>query len=545
MADGTPDGCDAGGDEAEASGADRVRIARRAGVVAVGTLTSRILGAVRDAVIAACFALGATDAFFVAFTIPNALRVLLGEGAVSGAFVPVFSEVREREGEERAQRYFANLAGTMLVVLATVTLVGVASAPWLVALYAGGFLDEPDRYALTVSLARWVFPYIFFMGAAALCVGALNANKRFAVPAFSPALLNVSLIAAPFIFIPWLQNIDWPAVMALVIGALIGGVLQVSALIPALRSVGLFRRPRWGWSDPYVRKSFGLMVPLLAGVGVYQLNLVLSRLFASFLPEGALSYLYYSARLVEIPQGMFALAIATAALPTISDLRSRGQDERAREVFRYGLRLALFVAIPASVALFILAEPTIAALFGRGEFGPEQVAETVRALRWQAAGIWAVASVRTVVPLFHAYNDTRSPVVGSAVNLVVFCGASLALMPTLQHEGIALAISLAAMFQLVTLLVLLARRVGPLGLGQVWGSVGRVLIASLVMGGAVYGLSFNVDWAMAGREPLLLARYVGVVLAGGLIYLLAAKLLGASELVDMSAAIRRRVRRRS
>ena len=535
---------DTGERDGTKSGATRTTIVRRAGVVAVGTLSSRILGAVRDAVIAASFAIGATDAFFVAFTVPNALRVLLGEGAVSGAFIPVFSEVREQEGEERARVFFAGLVGTMFWVLVAVTALGMLAAPGFVVVYAGGFLDDPARYELTVTLTRLVFPYIFLMGLAALGIGALNAKKRFAVPAFAPGLLNISLIVAPFAFLPVVDSLSMPAVTCLVIGALVGGVLQVLALLPTLRAVGLWVRPRWGWKDPYVRKVYRLMVPLLAGVGVYQLNLILSRLFASFLPEGSLSYLYYSARLVELPQGMFALAIASAALPTLSDLRSRGDNEEARRVFRYGLRLALFVAIPASVALLLLAEPTVMVLFGRGAFGAHEAAETARALRWQALGIWAVASVRTVVPLFHAYNDTKSPVLGSALNLVVFCGVAFALMGPLQHEGLAIAISSAAAVQLVALLWLLGRRVGPLGLGAMAGSVGRVCLATAVMGGVVWWSVRGVDWTGAGTRPALMLRYAATVLLGGAVYALAGRLVGVEEVGDVWAALTRRVRRR-
>lgn len=530
-------GDDAGG------GGERSAIARRAGLVAAGTLSSRVLGAVRDAVIAACFTRASTDAFFVAFTIPNSLRVLLGEGAVSGAFVPVFSEVRQTEGMERAQRFYAGLVGAMTVVLLIVTVAGVVLAPQLVGLYAEGFRDEPDLFDRTVSLTRVVFPYIFLIGLAALGMGALNAMKRFTAPAFAPGLLNVALIAAPFTLIPAAEHFGMSPVAALVIGALIGGVLQAGALLPSLRSVGLLRWPRFGFDDPYVRKAFGLLLPLIAGLGVYQLNVLLSRRFASFLPEGAVSYLYYGQRLVEIPQGMFALAIATATLPTLADMRSRGEDAAARKVFRYGLRLSLFVAIPSSVALSVLAEPTVAVIFGRGAFSAEAIAETARSLVWQAAGIWAVACVRTVVPLFHAYNDTRSPVVGSGVNLVVFVATSLALTAPMQHAGIALAISAAAVVQLATLIGLLRYKTGPLGLTEVADSAVRACGAAAIMGAVVWGVARAGDWPAGGNDPLNVAILTAAILVGAACYLGAARLLGAPEVAELGAALRSRVRR--
>ncbi|MGB5704193.1 MAG: murein biosynthesis integral membrane protein MurJ, partial [Polyangiales bacterium] len=305
-------------------------IVRRAGVVAAGTLTSRILGAVRDAVVAAVFALAATDAFWLAFTIPNALRVLLGEGAVSAAFVPVFTEVRERDSAARAKEFYRNLIGAMAVVLAVVSLLGVLGAPWIVKGYAWGFQRDEALFETTIALTRLLFPYIFLMGISALMMGALHASKRFAAPAFAPALLNVSLIAAALLLAPVLVEHGWPAIFALAVGALLGGALQVVAQLPALAKEGLVVRPRIGFGDIYVRKCARLMVPLLAGLGVYQLNVLLSRLFASFLPTGSVSYLYYGQRLAEIPQGMFALAIASAALPSFSDAVAHGDEEEAK-----------------------------------------------------------------------------------------------------------------------------------------------------------------------------------------------------------------------
>jgi putative peptidoglycan lipid II flippase len=523
-------------------GGEQAAIARRALIVVTGTLGSRVLGAIRDAVIAATFTLRATDAFFVAFTIPNALRVLLGEGAASGAFVPVYTEVREKEGRQRAELFYARLVGAMVLVLGAVTAAGVVAAPWLVTLYAAGY--DAERFELTVVLTRIVFPYIFLMGLAALGMGALHSEGRFAVPSFAPALLNVALIAAALGGTGLMPRAGLPAVAALAFGALVGGVLQVLAQVPILVKLGLFVRPRFGGNDPYVRKTFRLMVPLFAGLGVYQLNVLLSRLFASFLPTGAQSYLYYAQRVVEIPQGVFAFAIAAAALPSLSQMRARGDDAAVRETFGYGLRLNLFVAIPAAVALVILAEPTITVLFGRGNFDATRVSETAPALVMMAAGIWAVASVRTIVPMFHAYNDTRSPVIGSVVNLVVFVGTSLATMATLAHVGLALAITLAGGAQLVTLLVLLRRKVGPLGLRAVAKSTARILVAALPLGVVVFFIARQAHWERGGNDPQNVVVFVVAVATGSASYLLAAKLLRAPELDDTFGALVRKLRSR-
>jgi len=517
-------------------------IVRRAGIVAAGTLTSRILGAVRDAVVAAVFALGATDAFWLAFTIPNALRVLLGEGAVSAAFVPVFTEVQEQAGRARATEFFRNLVGAMMVVLSLVTLIGVVGAPWIVKAYAFGFQRDAALFDTTVALTRILFPYIFLMGCSALMMGALNARKRFAAPAFAPALLNVSLIASAFLIVPVVVAKGLPAIFALAVGALFGGALQIIAQAPALARQGLLVRPKLGFGDVYVRKCARLMVPLLAGLGVYQLNILLSRLFASFLPTGSVSYLYYGQRLAEIPQGMFALAIASAALPSLSHAVAKGHEAEAKRLFRHALRLSLFVAVPAGVALVVLAEPTVTVFFGRGEYDERAIEETVRSFVWQAAGIWAVASVRTIVPMFHAHNDTRTPVVASALNLVTFIGLSAALMGPMQHAGLALATTAASIAQLGALLWLLRRRTGELGIPEISGSLVKIIAASAAMGAIVWwGASFG-RWQLGGNDPRNLLVFAITAFAGLSSYLGISAGLRSPELMDLRNALSRRMR---
>ena len=517
-------------------------IVRRAGVVAAGTLTSRILGAVRDAVVAAVFALAATDAFWLAFTIPNALRVLLGEGAVSAAFVPVFTEVKERDSKARAKEFYRNLIGAMAVVLLLVTAVGVFAAPWIVKAYAWGFQRDELLFDTTVALTRLLFPYIFLMGISALMMGALYASKRFAAPAFAPALLNIALIAAALLLAPLFVDLGWPAIFALAVGALLGGGLQVVGQLPALAKEGLVVRPRIGFSDVYVKKCARLMVPLLAGLGVYQLNVLLSRLFASFLPTGSVSYLYYGQRLAEIPQGMFALAIASAALPSLSDAVAHGDENEAKRLFRHALRLSLFVAVPAGVALAVLAEPAVTVFFGRGRYDAAAIHETARSFIWQAAGIWAVASVRTIIPMFHAHNDTRTPVMASAVNLVTFIALSLALMGPMQHAGLAAATTAAAVSQLAALLWLLRRRTGNLGLREIGGSLMRIVAAATVMGAVVWGMAGLGQWELGGNDPRNLTLFAATAVVGLLVYLGMAVLLRSPELSDLAAAVRRRVR---
>jgi putative peptidoglycan lipid II flippase len=505
-------------------------------------MVSRALGVIRESVLTACFPAAWLDLWVVAFTIPNTLRGLLAEGAASAAFVPVYCELRTQEGEARARVFYARSAGAMVLVLAIVSLVGVLAAPAIVLAFASGYLDDPDRYRATVALARVAFPYIFFMGMAALSAGALQAHRSFAVPALAPALLNVALIAAPFTLVPTALALGMPPIGALGIGALIGGALQVVAQWPALIRIGLFVRPQLAFGDPAVGKAVRLLGPVAVGLGIYQLNLMLSRTLASWLPEGAQTYLWLGQRLVEVPQGMFAMAVATAALPALADLRARGEVEALRRTFRDALCTMLFVALPVSVLLVTLAEPLVAVLFQRGAFTRAEAVETARSLAWQAAGVWAIASVRVVVPVFHAHGDTRTPVVASALNLATFAALAIGLRGALGHVAIALAMSGAGAVQLGVLLTLLRRHIGRLGLLELLASGGRTAAASAVMAATAMGIASLGHWD-DGADARDVAVLAAALACAALAFSLAAWASGSPELRAVAGAVRRRVHR--
>jgi putative peptidoglycan lipid II flippase len=535
---------DAPADSADAPDArpdrEKTAIARRAGVVAIGTLFSRVLGAVRDAVIAAFFSVAATDAFFVAWTIPNTLRRVLGEGAVSAAIVPVFSEVRATEGHERARRYVSAINGTMLLILSIVSAIGVLGASLWTTLYAAGYKNDPVKFGITVQLTQITFPYILFVGMAALGMGLLNSVGRFGVAAFAPTLLNVVVIVAPWVFVPPAIAMGLPPVAALALATLVGGVLQVVVQWPELKREGLLPMPRLDFKDAAVQKTLKLMVPLVLGSGIYQLNIMLSRLFASFLPTGSQSFLYYAQRLVEIPQSLFALAVASATLPSLARMRNQAQHEEAKSTLRYSLRLSLFVAIPASVALVVLSEPTIAVLFRRGEFGNYHVRETAEALSLMAASTWAVAAIHPITRMYYAYNDTRTPVWCSALNLIAFVGVSLAFTSRLGHAAIAAGTSAGSIAQLAGLMWALPKRVGAIGAAEVYRSAVRCTIASLIMGAVVYDVARFGNWMEPSSVGRNIAVYGGTVVFGALVYLAACFLLKSPELIELSAAIGKR-----
>lgn len=515
-------------------------ITRRAGLVAVGTLGSRVLGAARDAVIAATFSIAETDAFFVAWTIPNALRRLLGEGAVSAAFVPIFTELDARHGRARAREFTARFSGALLLALIVVSVIGVLSAPWLATFYAAGYRADPAKFAVTSELTAVVFPYVLFAGWAALLTGALNAVGSFLLPAFSPALLNVALIAAPFTLVPLCSQLGVHPLLGLGAASLIGGALQVAVQIPRARALGVWRMPQLALRDPDVQRSMRLMTPLLLGTGVYQANILLSRLFASFLPDGSQSYLYYAQRLVEIPQGMFAVAVASAALPSLARLQSVGAHDEAISAMRHSVKLTSFVALPCSAMLIALAEPTVTIVFGRGEFGPEQVQATAHALAWLAAGVLPIAAVQPVTRMYYAYGDTRVPVACSAANLIVFAGASLLSISLLQHAAIAFGTSLAGLVQLGLLLFFLRRHVANVGTPEMLRAAGKHVLASAALAVAAGAVASQGHWSRGGNDPLNLALYLAALIAGGCAYALASYVLGAKELSETMNSLRRR-----
>ncbi len=521
---------------------ERSRLVARAGVVGAGTLASRVLGLLRDMVLAAVFDRDATDAWWVAFTIPNALRQLLGEGAVSSAVVPVLSEKLATDGDDAARVFFARIRGASLVALAVVTVLGVAFAGPLTALFAGGYRARPGELERTTMLTRVVFPYIFFVGSAALGMAALNAKRRFAVAAFAPGLLNVALLAAALGLPGILTAAGYDPVLSLALGALVGGVLQVVAQWPALRAIGYAGVPRLAL-DPDVRKVFRRLGPLALGVGVYYVDLVLSRRFLSDLGPGAQSYFSWAMRLCDFPQGIFVMALSTAALPSLSTLAARGDRTELAKTWAHGMCLALFVALPASAALLALGEPIVVALFQRGAFDAAAAHETARALFWQGGAIWTVAAVRQIVPAFYALGDTRTPAAVSAIDLAAFIALAVLLKGPLGHVGISVAVAGSSAVQMTILFAALRWRMGTIEGGLLVRSTARTLGASIVA--AVAGWSLARILTPAGPAGGFARAVPGLVGLAGftVIYAAAAWGMQSPELEEITSTLRRRLAR--
>ncbi len=529
---------------AKAGEAERRNLLGRALVVGGGTFASRLLGLFRDMALAAVFPRAVVDAFVVAFTIPNALRQLLGEGAVSSAVVPVLTERLTRDGPHSAQMFFAKVRAVSLLALLVATALGMVFATPLTEVFASGFHEVPGKFERTVMLTRYLFPYLFFMGTAAIGMAALHANKQFFVASFAPALLNVAFLVAAFVFEPIARHAGYDIAWALIAGALLGGLLQMLAQLPALRRLGYLRRPVLDLRDPHIRTMLLRIVPVTFGIGVYYIDLVLSRGFLSSLGEGAQSYFYFAMRLCDFPQGIFVMALSTAALPSLAGLAARGEHEELGKTYVYGLRLALFVALPVSLLFVVLAEPLTITLFQRGAFSPEDARQTARALAVQGLGMVTVAVVRQSVPLYHALGDTKTPVLVSALDLAAFVGLALGLRHGFGHVAISMAVTGSSAVQMVLLLVGLGRRarqdLTPLArvllLREILASASKTLAASLVASVGAYGMVTLIDRA-GGSVPL--AFLLGSAAFGGL-FLVFAWGARSSELeVLLRGALRR------
>jgi putative peptidoglycan lipid II flippase len=530
---------------AEERGAERAAIAGRAGLVGAGTLVSRVLGLGRDLVLAAMFPRALTDLFFVAFTIPNALRQLLAEGALSSAFVPVLAKIETDEGPKEAARFYARLRGLMWIVLIATCAIGVMAAPLLCELFAAGFHARPGAFERTVAVTRAVFPYLLFMGLAALGAGALQVRKKFGVAAFAPALLNVGMILGAVVLAPILVAHGTDPLFALAIGALVGGALQVWAQMPDLKRAGFTEPLAIDLNDPKLRLVLARIAPMTIGLMIYEIDLVLSRRFLSEAGEGANSWFYYAQRLCDFPQGIFSLALATATLPSLAKLVAKGDREEVARTFAHALRLALWVALPATAILVALARPLVIAFFARGKFDAASIDGTTAALIVQGLGVFVVAIVRQVVPLYYALGDTKTPVWISGVDLVAFIAIALLLRGPIGHVGVSAAVTGSSIVQMLLLVVWVKKPLPELRASMVLPSAAKSALAAIVAG----VVAFAVAWS---ARPLGHVRAIGGLLpavagcsAFAVVYLAIGRAIGQEEQAQLVAGLRRRLRRRA
>lgn len=517
---------------------EKKRISVATLVMGVGTGASRIAGLVRDMVVAGMFGAGfGTDAFFMAFTVPNLLRRFFAEGSLTAAFVPTFSQVQYRQGTEEARRV-ADICWTLLIlVMAAVTLLGILAAPVIVQMIGAGFGAVPGKIELTVFLTRLMFPYIFFVSLLALIAGILNVLGHYFWPSFSTTLLNICIILGAIFLAPLFPV---RPVAALAVGVLLGGLLQLIVQFPVLRRKGFRLRFNVEFSHPVVRKIATLMLPGLAGVAIYQINVVVSRLLASFLREGSVSYLYYGQRLFELPQGIFIVSLAQAVLPAMSRQAADKDDEGVKDSLRFSLKLIVLVSLPAAAGLMVCAIPVYSLFFMRGEFVYQDVVQTALALCAYAPGLLFVGMSRVLAPTFFALQDTRTPVWAAFWTLLANALLGLLLMRPLGHVGLALALTLASFCNCVLLIWLLRKKIGSLGLSAVGVTLLRILPATLIMALAAFGILLAVDWQSHGAVVEKGLALTAAVAGGGIIYVGVGLLCGVKELRDGLTMIRRK-----
>ncbi|WP_072658890.1 murein biosynthesis integral membrane protein MurJ [Mariprofundus micogutta] len=480
----------------EKQGSSSSALLRAASKVGGWTMISRILGFVRDIFLARVLGAGpVADAFFVAFKLPNFFRRMFAEGTLTVALVPVLSDQRQ-QGEEQAHRFLNALATLLLMAVTGFTVLGILGMPWLLYLFAPGFADEPDRWTMSLELARWMFPYLALISLAAMSWAVLNTYKRFAVPAASPALLNVAIIFAAVVLAPFFDN---PA-LALAIGVVLGGLLQLLIQFPALKQIGWVPRLSFNFSQPAIRETWTLFVPAVLAIGAVQINILVGTILSTLLDTGAVSYLYYSDRIVQLPLALFGIAMSTALLPTLSGHLARGDQASAGEDLRSGLVWLTWITMPAVVGAFYLAEPIVMTLFERGAFTHADSIATADTLKAYAVGLIAFCWVKLLASACYAGKDAKAPMRYAAISVAVNIVLAVILMQFWAYVGLALATSLAAFVNVVMLYTRLTKTYGALFTAKTAWRLASALAASVVMVLALAGfemlLAFPDDGAM-------------------------------------------------
>ena len=513
------------------------KIAKAASTIGMGTLLSRILGFFRDMVIAHFFGAGmAADAFFVAFRIPNLWRRLVGEGSLTISFIPVYTEYLHQRSEEEIREVTHAVFTLMGLVLLLITLLGILFSPVLIQIIAPGFARIPEKFQLTITLNRIIFPYLFFMGLFALCMGILNSYRHFFAPAIAPIFLNISIILSVFLFYHSFQK----PVMTLAAGVLAGGVIQLLFQIPFLWQKGITFRFNFHFGHPAIKRIGALMVPGLIGTAVYQLNVFIDTIFASFLPGGSVSYLFFADRLLEFPLGIFAIAIGIASLPSLSGLASQGKMEELKKTLSFTFRLTSFISIPAMVGLIVLKTPIINLLFQRGLFDYQATVMTAKALLFYSVGLWAIAGVRIIVPAFYSLQDSWTPLKIALICLGANVIFNAAFIIPLKHAGLALATSLSSTLNLILLCRKLDPKLGGMEISKNVKSLVRVLLCSLPMGLTAYLICSLRDWSTTGdtlEKALLLLTGIAVGLG---VYLICSFWMKNEEIMFLMKMLRRK-----
>jgi putative peptidoglycan lipid II flippase len=520
---------------------------RAAGVVGLAVLCSRVLGLAREQIFAALFGGGRVmDAFTIAFRIPNLLRDLFAEGALSTAFVTVFTRTAAAEGEAAGWRLANKVATLAIVTLSAITVLGILSAPWLVAALAPGF--DPGKAQLTVTLTRVMYPFILLVSLAALVMGLLNARNVFGMPAMASSFFNLGSIITGVVLGYWLDpHFGARAILGLAVGTLIGGALQLLVQLPALRREGYHFHSDFTWRDPGVKALLRLMGPSVIAASTTQVNVLVNSVFASELGDGPTFWLTVAFRLMQLPLGIFGVALGTVALPLLARMAAANNMPVFRSELARGMRLAFLMTIPASVGLIVLAEPIISVLYQHGRFGAYETAESAGALRFYAIGLCGYAALKVLVNAFYAIDRRKTPMVVSF--LAVALNLALNYLFTRElgwgHRGLALSTACVATSNFLILYFLMRSHLGRLESRAMLGLLGRLALASLVLFGICWAGTHYLlgDWAVQAFWPKCLSLLLVIAVAGAGFFA-SANALGIAEVHDIVRAVRRRLGRR-
>ena len=520
---------------------EKRNITKAAGIMSVATFISRVLGYVKDMILAVYFgATGLSDTFFVAFRIPNLLRELFAEGSMSSAFIPVLTEYQAKNGKDEAKRLVRITFTFIMIFVGLICLIGIIFAPSIVTAIAPGFLSMPEKFSLTVLLTRVMFPFLLFISLAALIMGALNSRRVFFIPALAPAMLNVSIIVT---VISLASKMEQP-IIAVAIGVALGGFVQFAFQIPSFLKNGYSLNPEYDFRHPGLKKMSILMLPATMGMAVAQINIFISTILASYLAAGSITYLYYSMRLTQFPIGIFGVAMGMAVLPTLSEHALKGDYDKLRDDFSFALRLLFFITIPAMAGLIALREPIVNILFQRGKFDYAATAGTADALLFYSLGIWAIVGVRIVTASFYSMQDTKTPIKILVVTVMTNIILSLALMGPLKHSGLALANALASTVNFLLLFYFLRKKLERLGARRIIKSFLKISLASIVMGASGWFLLHGELWKESGRSMEKAGYLSGVIMLCSALYFFISYLLKSEEMEYIVGLVRKKIQER-
>ena len=521
------------------------RLARSAGIIGLATMASRLLGLVREQVLAYYFGAGnAMDAFVIAFRIPNLLRDLFAEGAMSAAFVPTFTRQLTLSGKPRAWQLGNNVITALIAITIPLTILGIVFAEPLVRLYAEDFSLVPGKLELTVQMTRIMLPFLTLIALAAALMGMLNALHRFFVPALSPAMFNVGTIVCAVALVSVMPRVGLDPVVAIAIGTIVGGLGQILLQWPVLVREGFRYRPSFDWSDPELRRVAVLMGPSIVGLAAVQVNLFVNSILATGEGTGAVSWLSYAFRLMYLPIGLFGVSIATAAIPGISTLAAREETTAMRGAISRGLRMMLMLNIPATLGLVALARPVVGLIFERGEFSSADTNATAIALMFYAPGLIGYSFVKLASPAFYALHDSRTPVLVSILTMLLNILLNVTLVKVMGYPGLALGTAFAALFNASVLLWRLRGRLDGLEGTRLSISLGKIMMASTVMALSAWAIERGMHMIVPGTDLAARILQVGSSIAVSLIVLAAsAHLLRITEFDDARRLVLAKFRR--